>query len=132
VKLKRANIEGPENALDLRISHTKNAQPVIIPLSSRAIRIFEKWEWKVPEPLTNQKHNLYLKEICAAAGIEKEVGTHTARRTFVTINLLRGVPARVIMSVTGHRSESQMFEYSGITFTQNADFMRNILRERGF
>ena len=39
------------------------------------------------------------------------VSAHTARRTFATILYLKKVPAKFIMSVTGHKKESTFLKY---------------------
>ena len=41
----------------------------------------------------------------------KLIGSHTARRTFVTINVLRGIPLHEIMRASGHTSYSSFQRY---------------------
>ena len=41
----------------------------------------------------------------------KLIGSHTGRRTFVTINLLRGIPLHEIMRASGHTSYSSFQKY---------------------
>ena len=41
----------------------------------------------------------------------KRISSHTARRSFITIMLNQGVPAKVIMSITGHTSLSVFIAY---------------------
>lgn len=73
--------------------------------------------------ITNQKQNDYLKELCELAKIDtpvvlvdyrgaqrmektvpkyKVIGTHSAKRTFVTILRQRGVSVEAIMKITGN------------------------------
>ena len=106
--------------------HHKNDQPVLIPVSPRALRILEKYGFEMPAPYANQTHNEYIKIICD----DPKVTTHTARRTFVTINLRRGISPRLLMSITGHRTEQQLYDYCGITFIENADLMRAFFEEK--
>jgi integrase len=45
----------------------------------------------------------------------EEVTTHTARRTFVTIALFEmNLPPQLVMRITGHKTEKQLFEYARI------------------
>jgi site-specific recombinase XerD len=43
------------------------------------------------------------------------VGTHTARRTFITLALERGMRPEVVMKITGHKKLSTMQLYISIT-----------------
>ncbi len=112
----------------------KTHQPLEIPLNSIALMILEKYK-DYPQPLpviSNQRMNSYLKELCKIAGIDETVktvkfkgterietihkkyeliGTHTARRTFVSLSLRKGMPTAVIMSITGHKTLRMMQNY---------------------
>ncbi len=93
---------------------------------------------------TNQKMNVYLKIIAKMAGINEPVpqtsyrghertdtfppkyeliGTHTARRTFVTLALSRGVPPQIVMDWTGHSSYKAMRPYIDIMNEARASSM---------
>jgi integrase len=99
----------------------------------------------MPRYITNQKLNRYIKEACRAAGIVEQVvtvrisagrrveerhakyelvTTHTARRSFATNEYLRAIREgrdwRPIMAITGHKKESQFFDYIRITSEENA------------
>ena len=52
--------------------------------------------------LSNVKYNAYLKEVVAAAGIDKPVTTHWARHTGATLLLNAGVPIEIVSKVCGH------------------------------
>lgn len=94
-----------------------------IPLMSISKSILEKYNFKLPL-IAEQNHNNYIKEIMKNTGFNHEVeftrtqgveqtlfikkfyeriSTHTARRTFVTIMRNKGVPDKIIMSITGHK-----------------------------
>lgn len=115
----------------------KTHQIINIPLNSDALSILAKYKDN-PQPLpviSNQKMNTYLKELCKKAGINstvrliryrgnerienkyekyKLIGTHTARRTFISISLERGVKPEVIMKITGHKTYRMMQRYLDI------------------
>jgi len=82
--------------------------------------------------ISEQKFREYIKQIAELAGFtaptikstrvgntveEKSVrrcdliSTHTARRTFITIMKNKGVPDKVIMDITGHKSLSSFHRY---------------------
>lgn len=42
--------------------------------------------------LSNQKMNVYIKEIATLSGITKNFTFHLARRTFATVTLTNGIP----------------------------------------
>ena len=60
-----------------------------------------------------------IKRECKVAGMihteripkYKLIGSHTGRRTFITINLLRGIPLHEIMRASGHTSYSAFQKY---------------------
>jgi len=89
----------------LKINTRKTGQKVVIPIHSTVERILEKYDSQLPRAISNQKMNVYLKEIAALAGITspfeitKTIGgkrvqttlpkwrlvtTHTARRSGAT------------------------------------------------
>lgn len=96
-------------------SRGKTGIEYIIPLLSPAKEILKKYNG-LPSTmttkkskagrhiLTNQKYNLYLKEVMKAAGIDKPVTTHWARHTGATLLLNAGAPLQVVSRVLGHSS----------------------------
>jgi integrase len=102
----------------------------------------KKYNGEIPRPISNQKMNEYLKELCnikhfqetvilnkTEGGLSFEqkkqkwelVTVHTARRSFATNMFLAEVPAISIMKITGHRTERAFMKYIKITQEQNAD-----------
>jgi|YelNatPaOPRAMG01_1025707.scaffolds.fasta_scaffold18948_8 integrase len=117
----------------------KTHQIIEIPLNSYALSILAKYS-EYPQPLpviSNQKMNDYLKELCELAGIDdvvktvkykgsdriektykkfEVVGTHTARRTFVSLSLQKGMKPENIMAITGHTTYRMMQKYLKIDY----------------
>ena len=117
-----------------RVRTQKTHQIIEIPLNSYAISILAKYN-DLPQPLpviSNQKMNKYLKELCQKAEINELVkvvkyqgsqriestykkfeviGTHTARRTFISLSLQKGMKPDVIMAITGHSTYRMMQKY---------------------
>ncbi len=89
----------------------KTNTKVKIPLLLRAERILDKYNGhpvtEVSEnllpTLTNEKANLYLKEIASKTGIEKNLTFHMARHTFATtVALSNGMPIETVSKILGH------------------------------
>jgi molybdopterin converting factor small subunit len=115
---------------------------VNLPLHSVVREIFEKYEGKLPPPISNQKTNDYLKEVAKLAPslhtietttstkggrqvtLSKSkfelVSTHTARRSFATNSYLIGIPSLTIMAITGHKTEKDFLKYIKVTPDQHA------------
>lgn len=124
----------------------KTGGRVSIPLNVNVLAILKKYNrdgepGTPPKAITNQRMNMYVKELCQRAGIlelvevsrtkggfrdtrtlEKWelVTTHTARRSFATNAFLAGLPTVAIMKITGHKSETVFMKYIKITTEQNA------------
>lgn len=102
-----------------------------IPLNKYSRQILEKYDYDLPI-ISQQKFRTYIKEVCKEVGyiedilkttfrgnerIEekipkyKMISTHTARRTFITLSLEKGMRPDIIMSITGHKSYSSFKKY---------------------
>ncbi len=123
------------NTWQLRTTKTKDI--LNIPLSSHARTLMEKYKGVGRLPvISSQKTNQYLKEACLLAGIDdivtivryrgterielkepkyKFVSTHTARRTFVTLSLEKGMRPETVMKVTGHKDYKTFKRYIKLT-----------------
>lgn len=133
--LKRSDIKG-----NVWFLHVKKTRDIIkVPLTQPALDILDKYQHlNKPLPiLTNQRTNLYLKEVAKLAGIDDEisyvrhrgserieiqdkkynfVSTHTARRTFVTLSMEAGMTNPEIMAITGHKELKTLQKYSGSNY----------------
>ena len=54
----------------------------------------------------------------------KKLSSHTARRTFATLAIAKGIPAHVVMRITGHTTEREFNKYVNISDAQNAAVFR--------
>lgn len=107
-----------------------------IPLNDYAKDILKKYNNNLPPFLSNQKANEYIKEIGEKAKIKtpvtvthfsgskkieetlpkyKFISSHTARRTFITLALEKGMRAEVVMEITGHKKYESFKKYIKIT-----------------
>ena len=114
----------------LRQQKTKNI--IQIPMNKYALSILAKYPDYILPVISNQKMNEYIKELCKLAGIDETItivkyrgskrieetkkkfevlSTHTARRSFITVSLMKGMKPEVIMKITGHRSYRMFQKY---------------------
>jgi integrase len=115
----------------------KTGDVLEVPLNHYALSILAKYnEWESPLPIiSNQKMNEYIKELCEIAEINNPIkvtkikanknveeilpkfsliGTHTARRTFISLSLKNGMKPDYIMKVVGHSDYRMMKRYLAI------------------
>jgi integrase len=135
-----------KNGTQLKIRTHKTGEPVVIPLHWTVKEIFEKHNHNVPDTISNQKMNQYIKDICRMAEINQSinkrikkggmtvnqkfekyqlVSTHTARRSGATNMYLAGIPTISIMKITGHKTEKAFLRYIRISPEENADKLMN-------
>lgn len=102
-----------------------------IPISKNLEKLLDKWDWRLPK-VSNQKFNQNIKEVCRIAGFTedvtkttyignrkiesiepfyKRVGSHTARRTFITLASESNVPDHIIMGICGIRDSKTLKTY---------------------
>lgn len=132
----------------IEITQSKTGNPVAIPVHPVVKSIINKYDGTLPESISNQKTNEYLKGICkeikslqnptsktrTQGGTKTTVkykrceivSTHTARRTFATNAYLQGVPTVTIMAITGHRTEKAFLKYIKVTPREHAKIMAGI------
>ena len=127
-RIKRENIVNDV----IRMREVKDKSKTLeIPLSSWAKEILEKYNNTLPV-ISEQKFMEYIKETARLVGFTEQVivssrigntineeskrrcdliSTHTARRKFINIMKNKGVPDKVIMKITGHRSLFSFHRY---------------------
>lgn len=116
---------------------SKTGEILEVPLNSYALSLLAKYnDWQTPLPvISNQKMNEYIKELCEFAKINsrirttkiqankkveviqpkyKLIGTHTARRTFISLSLKKGMKPDYIMKIVGHSDYRMMKRYLAI------------------
>jgi len=144
----------PDNIEDdfINITQSKTEHPVIIPLHWTVKYYLNKYNGELPRPISNQKFNDYLKEICEKVGINETVHksitvggqritkaykkydlvtAHTGRRSFATNLYKQGFPALSIMQITGHKTEKSFLKYIKVTPREHAEKLKEFWRNRG-
>ncbi len=145
-KIGRTDIK--DNTIAFRQKKTINK--VIIPLHPVVIEILEKYNFNLPEPISNQNFNDYIKEAAQLAElntnevITKTIGgvltnftypryelvsSHTGRRSFCTNMYKQGIPTLMIMSISGHKTEKAFLKYIKITQEEHARMMGDKWKE---
>jgi len=135
--LKKENIN---NGM-IKIVTQKTKKQVVVPLHPTVKSILEKYNYQLPESISNQKFNDYLGEICALAGINEPfsksitkagktlvlsgpkhqfITSHSARRSFASNGFKRGIPIPLIMAITGHSTERQFLDYVKVSQEERA------------
>ena len=124
----------------ISIRTQKTGSKVIIPIHWVIEEILDSG-FDISVPISNQKINTHIKEICRMAGITESVEiekvengkkvtkiydkcdlvtTHTARRSGATNMYKAGIPTLSIMKITGHKTEKSFLRYIKITAEENA------------
>jgi integrase len=131
-ELRLANLK--QNFIELKSKKTRDF--LRIPLNDYAREILKKHEGNPPVMISNQKMNDYIKDIGKEAGIDTPIiltkyqgatkieksepkymflSSHSARRTFVTLSLEKGMRPEVVMSITGHKDYATFKKYIKLT-----------------
>ncbi|MDN3619405.1 site-specific integrase [Polaribacter undariae] len=135
-------IDGFINVIDEK----DKSKSLSIPTNRYSIEILEKYDYKLPK-ISNQKFNEYLKELFQAmkynhivkktmrygneiieteSPFSERISSHTSRRSFITIMKNEGVPDKVIMSYTGHKSIEVFNNYYRPNQEHRINFMQNV------
>ncbi|MCW3107293.1 MAG: hypothetical protein JWQ09_1799 [Segetibacter sp.] len=116
----------------IKIITQKTKELVVVPCNPVVLEIFEKYKEnknRLPNSISNQKFNEFLKEVCKAAELNEKgrlstdpelelwkcISSHTARRSFATNYYLRGFPPIDLMKITGHSTEKVFLRYIKVT-----------------
>jgi integrase len=142
-KLQDENIK--DDYLEIKTEKTRDF--LRIPLNQHAKALLLKNDGRLPKLFSNQKTNEYLKELGELAGITesiliikyrgiekveflepkyKFISSHTARRTFVTLSLEKGMRPETVMSITGHKDYKTFKKYIKLTDKVKLAEMNNI------
>lgn len=122
--------------------------PILKPLQD----MYDENKGKPPRKISQQKLNLYIKEIASRCGLDNEVVTtytdskgkkqmikkklhefvtsHTGRRSFIT-NLINFIPLPTLTKITGHKlqDKSIIFAYNKMTLIENAVMFCKLVKQ---
>jgi len=138
----------------IKITSQKTEIPVLIPIHPQVASILDKRLGELPRRISDQKFNVYIKEICKIAELTKLtegckmqpinhngeiifrkhrgkfpkyelVSSHICRRSFAT-NLYGKLSNMTIMSITGHKTEQSFLTYIKITSKEHAQKLQEL------
>lgn len=108
----------------------KNDHPVKIPLLDEALCILKQYKSFSDNLLpvySNQKINVYLKEITKIVEITKKLTFHSARHTFATtVTLSNNVPIETVSKLLGHSRLNTTQVYARVIEQKVSDDMNNL------
>ncbi len=130
----------------LKFQDIKTGKMIVAPLRERAIEILERNNNRFEE-ISNSHFNKRIKEVAKQipmlmekveihttnGGVRKDeivskweiIGSHTGRRTFATNAIKAGIPAHVVMKITGHKTYAAFQRYIRIDGQMSAELMMN-------
>ncbi|WP_298358811.1 site-specific integrase [Runella sp.] len=119
----------------IKIDRQKTGVPSIVPLNVEAQNIIDRFK-DHPQRLkkgllmpivSNQKYNIYLKQLAGVMGTKKRLTSHVARRTAATYYLTKGVPMESVSAMLGHTNTVTTQRSYAITRSERVikDFMKN-------
>ncbi len=141
LKLTKDNI-CTKNGIELiELTQQKTGKQIVIPLHPKVKEILSQRQGQFPRPISAVKFNLHIKQIAKLAGIDEPtkgaimqevkingkkefrkvsgvfpkwelVTSHICRRSFAS-NYYGEMPTPLIITITGHSTESQFLEYVG-------------------
>ncbi len=135
------------------INTKKTNASLIVPTHSIVKKILLKYPDGLPQCPTNQVFNRYIKELgkqvpelnrdfekkfTKANKVQRKtykrymlITSHTARRSFVTNEILKGTPASTVMFISGHTTEKIFSTYNKATQLQKAQLLQKEWDSRG-
>lgn len=135
----------------IEITTVKTSDRLVIELNEHSRAVLEKYGGvrldgdRALPVISNQKMNLYLKELGRLSGIDEPVrevwyrggerlertlpkyallGTHAGRRTFICTAISLGIPVPVVMQWTGHSDYKAMKPYVDVAGSVRSECMR--------
>lgn len=144
--LSNAIVRDAANGKVLEIIQTKKNHKVTIPLLPVALEILNKYDYKLPS-IDQTTMLKYIKQAGKKSGITrlhnvtnhrgdsiiteqielyKLIGTHTARRSFISNMLKRGYDSHILMKITGHSTEEAFKKYAKLSSEDAANTVLNI------
>nr|WP_321229678.1 phage integrase SAM-like domain-containing protein [uncultured Psychroserpens sp.] len=124
----------------IEFTQKKTNKIMTVPLHQKILEILTLRDGNFPRPISDQKYNKYIKDVCRIAGLNEEiygsvkketktgnkiyrkvfdnykkhelVSSHIGRRSFAT-NFYGTIPTSYLIYVTGHSTESMFLQYIG-------------------
>lgn len=148
MKFDQSMIRSAKNARFIDFKQVKTGKEMTVPILPIIETILDKRSGQFPRPISDQRYNDYIKEICRIAGINEAtkgkitvntgtkeetklrkvigvyekwelISSHAGRRSFAT-NYYGKLPTSYIKDITGHSTEAMLLKYIGKTSKDTA------------
>lgn len=142
MRFTKAMIRIEEGKQLIEFTQVKTGKRMTVPLSKRVQAILKKSKGEFPKRLSDQKYNLFIKEVCRQSGLREKVKgsiknpenerkqsgifekwrlvtSHIGRRSFAT-NYYGRIPTALLIAATGHSTEKMFLEYIGKSDSERA------------
>lgn len=150
MNLNTAIVKDISNGKVLKIVQAKKNHSVTIPLLPVALEILNKYDFRLPS-IDQATMLKYIKLSGQKAGITRLhnvtedrggnvvterieaynlIGTHTARRSYISNMLKRGYDSHILMKITGHTTEMAFKKYAKLTSEDAANTILGIEANR--
>ncbi len=134
-RLKPEHIISDNGVEMIHMFTSKTKTEVYIPITSELKQILVKRGHRSPDPISSQRMNEYIKDLCEEAKLntptvikyseggrikEKTVPlytlctSHTARRSWATHYYSLGIPSAYLRQITGHSSDQMLMRYINV------------------
>ncbi len=119
----------------IKINRSKTDTKSSVPLLPVAEEILKKYnrdldtrDGKLLPVISNQKLNIYLKEIAIFCNIDKKLTFHLSRHTFATtVTLANGVPIESVSKMLGHSSLKTTQIYAKVIDKKLSEDMKRVI-----
>lgn len=135
----------------IRLKQQKTGNRVAIPIHPEVQNVLDRYNGKFPPTMSSQDFNVYVKKVCKACGLTQPIQgskldpetrrkvlgiypkyelitAHCMRRSFCS-NHYGNLPNAIIMSLSGHKSETEFLKYIGKTSEDHLDMVRKFWAE---
>lgn len=135
----------------IKLKQTKTGARVTIPIMRKLKPVLDKYPNRIPS-ISNQKFNDYIKHVAELAGLTQSykvtntkgnsinestsplyqlITSHICRRSYATNMFKAGVPPMLIMSATGHKTETSFLKYIRANNDDKAKLLAETLQKLG-
>lgn len=135
----------------IKIKQTKTGDRITIPIMSKLRPVLNKYPEALPS-ISNQNFNDYIKVVAKLAGLTEDrevknskgntenkttsplyqlISSHACRRSYATNMFKAGIPPMLIMSATGHKTESSFLKYIRANNDDKAQLLAQALHKLG-
>ena len=114
VRLKYEDLRQTEKGFYFDIAQHKTKQSVLVPLSNLALNYIDinKKSGLIFTSYTTQYFNRELQKVLKIIDINRNITSHVARHTFITISMQKGMRKELISKIVGHRKLSTTEGYT--------------------